>query len=82
MSGPPPIEARLLNFTRAPIPTIADALNNFIFAEDIEITVDDSLHWLSIHGPAAFDRLASTPTEEHTNTTVTINNTELAADRF
>ncbi|MGJ8635928.1 MAG: glycine cleavage T C-terminal barrel domain-containing protein [Phycisphaerales bacterium] len=64
----------------------ADALNTFIFAEDIEITVEDSLHWISIHGPLAFQLLNPTsepvPIDQHTNTTTTYKNTDLIIDRL
>jgi folate-binding protein YgfZ len=60
----------------------AESLSTFIFAEDIEITIDDSLHWISIHGPTSFTHLKSEPVEEHHNTTVTLNNTQVVADRF
>ncbi|MBO6513470.1 MAG: aminomethyltransferase family protein [Phycisphaerales bacterium] len=60
----------------------ADSLNNFIFAEDIEISVDDSLHWISIHGPLAFELLNTNPIEHNINSTIKLNNTDVIADRF
>lgn len=60
----------------------ADSLNAFIFAEDIEITIDDSISWISIHGPTSFTTLNTTPFDHNTNNTITLNDTQVPTDRF
>ena len=60
----------------------ADALNAFIFAEDIEITIDDSIAWISVQGPTAFTTLNTTPFDHNTNSTITLNDTQIPTDRF
>ena len=60
----------------------ADALNAFIFAEDIEITIDDSIAWISVQGPTSFTTLNTTPFDHNTNSTITLNDTQIPTDRF
>tara|TARA_R110002073_G_scaffold207517_3_gene367578 strand:- start:49075 stop:50199 length:1125 start_codon:yes stop_codon:yes gene_type:complete len=60
----------------------ADALNAFIFAEDIEITIDDSVAWISVQGPTSFTTLSTTPFDHNTNSTITLNDTQIPTDRF
>ncbi|MEQ9207450.1 MAG: glycine cleavage T C-terminal barrel domain-containing protein [Phycisphaerales bacterium] len=60
----------------------ADALNAFIFAEDIEITTDDSIAWISVQGPTSFNTLNTTPFDHNTNSTITLNDTQIPTDRF
>ncbi|MDF1870787.1 MAG: glycine cleavage T C-terminal barrel domain-containing protein [Phycisphaerales bacterium] len=60
----------------------ADALNAFIFAEDIEITIDDSIAWISVQGPTSFTTLNTTPFDHNTNSTITLNEIQIPTDRF
>ncbi len=75
-------DATIVRLDRHLAHSTVETLSSFIFAEDAEITQDDSTHWLSIHGPNAFKLLDIDPIEEHTNTTATINNIEISIDRF
>ena len=75
-------DCTLVKLDRHLAQSTADSLNAYIFAEDIEITIDDSIHWLSIHGPTTFTVLDTDPIEEHQNATITINDTKVIADRF
>jgi len=74
--------ATLVKLDRHLVDSTTKTLSDFIFAEDLEISIDNSNCWLSIHGPTAFELLNIDPIEEHTNTTIKINNTEVTVDRF
>jgi len=75
-------DCTLIKLDRHLAQSTADSLNTFIFAEDIEITVDDSHHWISIHGPTAFTLLNTEPIDEHHNSIISIHNTNVITDRF
>jgi len=74
--------ATLVKLDRHLADSTAKTLSEFIFAEDAEISVANSTHHLSIHGPIAFKTLGIDPIEENSNTTIKINNTDVIIDRF
>lgn len=75
-------DALIVKLDRHLAAPIAESLNTFLFAEDCEIAVDNSTHWISIHGPTSQTLLDTpTPLSENQNTTATINNIPVIVDR-
>ncbi|MFK7759317.1 MAG: glycine cleavage T C-terminal barrel domain-containing protein [Phycisphaerales bacterium] len=75
-------DALIVKLDRHLATSTAESLNTFLFAEDCQIEVDNTLHWISLHGPTAL-ALLDTPQslQENQNTTTTINNIPVIVDR-